>query len=186
MFRTTNQISLESMVPHCRAWHWAAQHVQRDRRHNVGSPWTHQWTDRQSLWPVIWGWLNIGNAWECHNLSQCSCRKWMRMMINLEFVGYLFLYKPKGADQTPRHCMVWCQNPPIFCVLILDPILWGMVEWEKLWVVSYRDSNIICSYSKIWNYALKGTTGCLHTCISKWKLPYVHIHACQQKGYRGM
>ena len=68
MFRTTNQISLESMVPHCRAWHWAAQHVQRDRRHNVGSPWTHQWTDRQSLWPVIWGWLNIGNAWECHNL----------------------------------------------------------------------------------------------------------------------
>jgi hypothetical protein len=53
----------------------------------------------------------------------------------------------------------------------------GMVEWEKLWVVSYRDSNIICSYSKIWNYALKGTTGCLHTCISKCKLPYVHIHA---------
>lgn len=30
----------------------------------------------------------------------------MRMMINLEFVGYLFLYKPKGADQTPRHSMV--------------------------------------------------------------------------------
>ena len=110
MFRTTNQISLESMVPHCRAWHWAAQHVQRDRRHNVGSPWTHQWTDRQSLWPVIWGWLKIGNAWECHNLWPCSCRKWMRMMINLQIWVFYRLWIFQNPFPSSLGQLCWIQS----------------------------------------------------------------------------
>ena len=62
-----------------------------------------------------------------------------------------------------------------------------MVECENLgWFLIVFPALFVHDAYSIWNYALKGTAGSFHTCISTCKLLYVHVHACQDKGAKGM